>query len=299
MNIHRFLDHYAVTLGAMLAGRRKFFARSVTSPDLGALLAETSVSLPHIAGEGIYETPAETPAGTLDPAFYVAQWRGPEHPTLIYHHGNNERPFDFGRFSKNSFKNVVLDHRRDFAANLIALRAPFHRSLQTYMEQMTKLRNFTAMLAVSVKLAEALIQWSRAQGSPRVLLSGVSLGGWVTNLHRAHHNTADHYAPLMAGAALDAVFTHSAYRRLTGPAARAHPDALRRVLNFEEAFAAVPDDNVAALLMRHDAIIVYDRQKVCYDPARVTVLDKGHTTGALAFAALRAFLLAQIAGEKG
>jgi len=300
MNIHSFLDHYTVLLGALLAGRRKFFDRGVESPDFADLLATTTLRLLEIGGEGIYEVAAGTVAGTLDPAFYVTQWLGPEHPTLIYHHGNNERPFDFGRFSKNSFKNVVLDHRQDFSANLIALRAPFHRSLRTYMEQMTELRNFAAMLAVSVKLAEALVQWSRAQGSPRVLLTGVSLGGWVTNLHRAHYNTADHYAPMMAGAALDEVFTSSAYRRLTGQAARENPDALRRVLNFEAAFAAVPDDadariRVAALLMRHDAFIVYERQKMCYDPARVTVLDKGHTTGALDFAALRAFLLAQIA----
>jgi hypothetical protein len=294
MNIHNFLDHYTAILATLLAGRRKFFDRSVESRDFADLLATTTLRLPDIGGEGSYEVAADTVAGTLDPAFYVAQWLGPEHPTLIYHHGNNERPFDFGPLSKNTFKHVILKHRQTYPANLIALRAPFHRSLRTYMEQMTELRNFAAMLAVSVKLAESLTQWSRAQGSPRVLLTGASLGGWVTNLHRTYYNTADFYAPMMAGAALDEVFTRSAYRRLTGRAAHENPEVLHRVLNFEDAFAAVPADNVTALLMRYDAFIVYERQNVCYDPARVTVLDKGHTTGALAFAALRAFLLAQI-----
>ena len=294
MNLHTFLDHYTVIMGALLAGRRKFFAKSVDCPDFPTLLSETSVDVPNITGECIHETPAETPCGALDPAFYVAQWLGPEHPTLIYHHGNNERPFDFGRFSKNTFKSVLLDHRRDFPANLIALRAPFHRSLRTYLERMTELRNFAAMLAASVKLADGLIAWSKAQGCPRVVLTGVSLGGWVTNLHRAYCNTADSYTPMMAGAALDEVFISSAYRRLTGPVGRGHPAALRRALNFEAAFAAIPDNNVSALLMRCDAIIVYERQKVCYDPAHVTVLDKGHTTGALDSAALRAFLLASM-----
>jgi hypothetical protein len=294
MNLHRFLDHYTVTAGALLAGRSTFFSRSVDCPDFRELLEATKLQLPDIAGEGVYEVPAATAAGAMDPAFYIAQWLGPEHPTLIYHHGNNERPFDFGPFSKNTFKQVVLSHRHDFRANLIALRAPFHRSLRTYMERMMELRAFAAMLAVSVQLAEALGRWSRTQGSPWVILTGVSLGGWVTNLHRAHYNTADRYAPMMAGAALDEVFTTSAYRRLTGAPAQDHPAAIRDALNFEAAFAAVPDDNVTALLMRHDAIIDYERQRRCYDPSRVTTHNRGHTTGVLDAAALRAFLLAQI-----
>ncbi len=189
---------------------------------------------------------------------------------------------------------MILEHRRNFRANLIALRAPYHSSLNVYLREMVELRNFATMLATSVKLAEALIAWSRAAGCPRVLLSGVSLGGWVTNLHRAYCGTADFYAPIMAGAALDEVFISSAYRRLTGPAGRRHSEALQRVLNFETAFAAVPADNVAALLMRYDAIIVHERQRRSYDPARIALLEKGHTTGALDFAALRAFLLAHL-----
>ena len=37
MNIHSFLDHYAVILGALLAGRRKFFDRGVESLDFAEL----------------------------------------------------------------------------------------------------------------------------------------------------------------------------------------------------------------------------------------------------------------------
>ncbi len=38
MNVHIILDHYTVILGALLAGRRKFFSRSVESPGFAALL---------------------------------------------------------------------------------------------------------------------------------------------------------------------------------------------------------------------------------------------------------------------
>jgi hypothetical protein len=220
MNLHAFLDEYTVSLAALLMGRRKYLSQSVDSPTLAELLETTHLTLPAIEGEGVYEVTAETGVGRLDPAFRLAQWLGPEYPTLIYHHGSNERPFDEGRFSKNTFKRVILDHKERFAANLFALRAPFHRSLGRYMEEITRLERFVAMLAVSVQMVEALQAWSRAQGSPRVMVAGISLGGWVTNLHRAYRNTADVYAPMLAGAALDELFLSSAYRRLTGEAAR-------------------------------------------------------------------------------
>jgi len=75
-----------------------------------------------------------------------------------------------------------------------------------------------------------------------------------------------------------------------GPAGRRNPDDLRRVLNYEQAFAARTRPNVHGLLMRHDAIIELERQVSCYGPDGVTVLDKGHTTGALASAEIGAFL---------
>jgi predicted esterase YcpF (UPF0227 family) len=294
MNLHAFLDHYTVLAGALVAGRRKFFSQSLESPIFSEILETTSLQLPEIRGEGIYEAPAETPVGVLDPAFYVAQWLGDDYPTLIYHHGNNERPFDFGVFSKNSFKHVVLAQREQFAANLIALRAPYHQSLTHYMGQITHLVNFAAMLAVSVQMMEALQVRIREQGSASVMVTGISLGGWVTNLHRAFYNSADLYAPMLAGAALDEVFTTSAYRRLTGELALSKPEQVRHVLNFEAQFASVNTDNVFPLLARHDQIIVYNRQKQCYGERSMTVLEKGHTTAALAYGSLRDFLLARL-----
>jgi predicted esterase YcpF (UPF0227 family) len=294
MNLHAFLDHYTVLAGVFVAGRRKFFSQSLECPTFSKLLETTSLQLPEIHGEGLYEAQAETPIGTLDPAFYVAQWLGGDYPTLIYHHGNNERPFDFGAFSKNSFKHVVLAQKGQFAANLIALRAPYHQSLTHYMGQITHLVNFATMLAVSVQMIEALQAWSYEQGSASVMVTGISLGGWVTNLHRAFYNTADLYAPLLAGAALDEVFTGSAYRRLTGVQALSNPARIRHILNFEVQFASVNTDNIFPLLARHDQIIVYDRQKQCYGERPITVLEKGHTTAALDYGSLRDFLLTRL-----
>ena len=56
-----------------------------------------------INAEGTFEVRAVTPAGILDPAFKVEKWLGTGHPTIIYHHGNNERPFDYGKAAKTPF----------------------------------------------------------------------------------------------------------------------------------------------------------------------------------------------------
>lgn len=162
------------------------------------------------------------------------------------------------------------------------------------MGQITHLVNFAAMLAVSVEMIEALQAWSRKQGSASIIVTGISLGGWVTNLHRAFYNSADLYAPMLAGAALDEVFITSAYRRLTGALALSQPEQIRRVLNFEAQFASVNIDNVFPLLTRHDQIIVYDRQKQCYGERPMTVMEKGHTTAALDYGSLRDFLLVHL-----
>lgn len=294
MNFHALIDHYTVVTGALLMGKRKFFSRSVDSPSVDELMERIRLELPEIVGEGIYEVKASTPGGELDPAFYVAQWLGADYPTLIYHHGNNERPFDFGALSKNTFNNIVLKHKADFPANLIAMRAPYHQSLKVYMDKVSELDNFSTMLAVSVKLVETLQAWSRAQGSQQIVVSGISLGGWVTNMHRAFFNSADLYVPMLAGAALDEVFLSSAYHRMTGDLALRNPGKVRQALNFEAAFDRVRTDNLMPVLARHDAIIVYERQQRAYDSSVVEVIDKGHTTTVLDDNALRSVLLSGI-----
>lgn len=294
MNVHRFLDQYSVTLGAAMMGRRKFFSQRVDCPSFEEVLRETRVTLPHISDTGFYEVAAESPTGALDPAFHIAQWLGDTYPTLIFHHGNNERPFNYGRLSKNTFKTIIRGNIEQFRTNLIVLRAPFHQSLRTYMQEATELARFASMLAGSVRLVDSLQSWTRENGGQCVVVSGISLGGWVTNLHRAYFNSADRYLPMMAGAALDEVFLSSAYRRMTGKLALNQPQAVRTSLNFEARYCQITTENVSALLARYDAIIDYETQRRCYSERSTTVIDKGHATGVLDVTALRRFLLANL-----
>ncbi|MFU8771625.1 MAG: alpha/beta hydrolase family protein [Anaerolineales bacterium] len=238
--------------------------------------------------------PTETFAGRVDPAFQVAHWESAGLPFIIFHHGNNERPFDYSLTSKNTFKNVLYKQKDFDDTCLVSLRAPFHNSLKEYQQRMEHLTHFVGMLAVSVRLVEKLVEFAREQGYLPVVVTGISLGGWVTNLHRAYYNSADAYIPMLAGASLAEVFLSSAYRKVTGDLALENPRVLREALNFERKFIKVPDKNVFPLLAVHDQIIEYNIQRRAYENHIIEELQKGHLTASLDFQALRQHVISNI-----
>lgn len=293
--MHAFLDKYSVTMTSALLKNGQWFRESIDSPGFKEHLDNILMELPKIQSEGFYEVKGTCLAGSADPAFHIAKWLGPEYPTVIYHHGNNESPFDYGFAAKNTFKSVILNNKDRFKANLINMRAPFHNSgMKFYIQKIGRLTDFTAMLSVSVKLIELLTQYLKRAGCGKVIVTGVSLGGWVTNLHRSYYNSADAYIPIFAGAALEELFLTSYYKKLAGHLVMEKPDELRKTLNFEQDFMKVPDENVFPLLARYDQFIEFDRQKQCYSEKSISVIDKGHITGALSSKELRDHILARV-----
>lgn len=291
MNKHIFLDNLTASVGALIAGKKKFFAKSIQSPTLEEQVALAELTIPSIEGEEIFEVTAKNPAGELDPAFCVARWKGTGYPTIIYHHGNNERPFEFKKTAKNTFYNIFLNSPENAEANLIVVRAPFHNCpLKHYQEKMVDLSNFTAMIATSVKLNEEIIQQVKKVSSQPIITSGISLGGWVTNLHRGIYNTSSAYAPIMAGTFLGELFLKSKYRKMASEMALNNPDEIRRVLNFNNVFEKQNTPNVFPLLARHDQFIEYDVQKESYNDFSIKTIENGHVTGALNAKELRKHL---------
>ena len=126
MNKHIIFDKLTASAGSLIAGKKKFFACSLQSQSFEQQIAAAKLVIPSITGEGSYELKAETLTGNLDPAFRVARRKGLEYPTIIYHHGNNERPFNFKKSAKNSFYNIFLNTSDSVEANLVVVRAPFH-----------------------------------------------------------------------------------------------------------------------------------------------------------------------------
>jgi hypothetical protein len=153
----------------------------------------------------------------------------------------------------------------------VLLRAPFHDGrLREYTDASGDLTTWMSMLAASVGGAEAVITRYGADAGRSSIVTGMSLGGWVANLHRSYLNTATLYAPMLAGAHLGRQMVDSSYRWMVSRRALADADQLRMTLDFDGAFRAVPDDNVVALLARHDQFARLDHQAGDYGAARST-----------------------------
>ncbi len=90
---------------------------------------------------------------------------------------------------------------------------------------------------------------------------------------------------------MDDAYLYSAYSKAVAPEAKENPDSLKRVLNFEKDFAEVDHSNVYPLLARFDQLIRYEVQRDSYGGCPVETLEKGHTTGALAYSKLREHVL--------
>lgn len=288
MNRHALADHVSVVAGALLTGGGSVFADSVESLPVGAMIEHVAVSVPTLDHEGTYELTAETPVGTLDTAVVVARWVDPTAPTIVYHHGNGESPLADGRFETNTFRDVFLDGDEAVDwVNLVAIRAPYHAlSTREYARALRDLERFVAMLATSVAVVDGVV--IQLTGAGPVFVAGISLGGWVTTLHRTYRNAATGYVPLLAGARLGDLFVDSGYRRLVGGAGAANPDRLRAVLNYDDDFRRVTTRNLHPLLARHDQYVVFETEAPTYAEYDLTVLEKGHVTATLDADALRA-----------
>lgn len=292
MNRHIFIDRLSVFIASLLAGKKKFFSESTDSPSFGELIGEIDFEMPAVRGEGTFELAVNYKGEPLSAAFRVEKWLGFEHPTIIYHHGNNERPFNYGKNAKNTFYNIFVRERDRFHTNLIVVRAPFHDlSLKEFREKMSKLENFMLMTGCSVKMNEAIIRRIREDSHAAVYTCGISLGGWVSNLHRALYNTATYYIPLLAGTCLAALFLESNYRKLTAKAAIEDAERLRKLLDFKDIFEGIRPGNVFPLLARYDQFVEYSVQEAGYRGMDLTILEAGHITAALNARMLRQHIL--------
>lgn len=292
MNLHKLPDQIPVVLGGILAGKKKYFAKSLESRSFREIIGSVRLTLPGKIAVGTFEVNARSEHRCLDPAYRVEKWLGGDRPTFIYHHGNGERPFDYSLGVKNTFYNILVREKDTIEANLICVRAPYHDfSIRDYQEKMLHIENFMEMLSTGVVLIHGLVNLLRKEGKGEIIVSGVSLGGFVSNLHRGFFNSARGYAPLMAGTLLGELFATSSYRRLTSSRALKNKDRLRRLMNFQAEFLRVKDDNVFPLLARHDAYVEYRVQKESYGTHPVRTMDAGHITGALRAGELREHIL--------
>ena len=293
MNGHSFLDRFTTAIPSLFMWKNGYFARSLETPSFNEWKEMMQTGPLKIPKSGnIQEISMDTPEGHFNPAIMCYQWKGNDFPTIIYHHGNNERPFDFSRGAKNIFPGIFKPEISSKNINILIIRAAFHdKKLKDYMQRIRHLKDFTGMLMASVCVAEMAWKTLKKRGSQPLLLTGISLGAWVTNLHRTYFNSMDSYIPVLGGAALDQLFLSSAYRKMTARKARNKPEYLREKLNFEKDFAQVESDNCYPLLGRYDQYIQYEKQVVSYGNIPVEVIPKGHLTAIMQPAGIKQHLL--------
>jgi predicted esterase YcpF (UPF0227 family) len=190
----------------------------------------------------------------------------------------------------------IFHPRRRFAAHLVAVRAPWHRTWGDLIPGLATLSNFLAMGAVSVKLIEAVRQLLLARGARGSLIVGSSLGGFLTLVHHVHYGTADGYIPLLAGPDLAHVMLATPYRRFLSPQAWAQEAHIRALLDLRQPFLHSNTSRVFPLLARYDRTMSYAHHLDCYTASGVPVVttERGHLTGCVYFSALRAHVLTHL-----
>jgi len=155
------------------------------------------------------------------------------------------------------------------------------------------MQHFLTMCAVAVQLGESVRQALLAYGARGSMVVGTSLGGFLTLVHHLMFGTADGYVPLLAGPDLAHVMLGTHYRRFLASQALAHPMMLQDLLDLRQALHASDTRRVLPLLAQYDRDMLYAHHAACYAASGIPVVTiaRGHITGSLAFAALRAHVL--------
>ncbi len=288
MNRHGLIDTVAISAGVLFFPG--YFRNKVESASFEEHFKAVSVIVPELKEEKEYNITASTLVGELDAAVRMAQWKGEDYPTVIYHHGAMEIPYDYG------FKNIFPMDKMELPVNLFLIRAPFHSQRKSFMKGMVATENWLAMMAVSICVIDQVIGQVRSKSDKKILLGGTSLGGYISNLHHIHFNTADVYTPLLAGLAMHDTFLNSVYRKAVDDFPKSQPELMTKLFDFQPAFeqSGHLHNNVFPLLGKHDAIIRFEIQRDSYAGLEVETIEKGHTTGALSYEALRKHMLEKV-----
>lgn len=281
---HEGVDRLHVALTSRIGPR--VFRHGLDSPSFQEHLAAVVFDLPPLTEARHYTLRARTLVGELECGFQLRRGKRRELPVVLYHHGIAEMPYD------KTFRGIFRA-RHLVDAHLVAVRAPFHRTWRDLIPGLATLKSFLAMCAVAVQLIEVVRHTLVGCGAHGSLVTGTSLGGFVSLMHHLVYGTADVYVPLLAGPDLAHIMLETHYCRYLAPQALEQPRPIRALLDFRQAFQASDTQHIFPLLARYDLDMLYAHHYACYAARGVPVvtIERGHITGSLAFTALRAHVL--------
>ncbi len=280
MSIHKWIDKTSMAIAGK-AVKKKYFSESVVSQHLSEYLDKIELSIFQIEGEGFYKIDATYDDKTYEGGIAVEKWIGDEHPVIIYHHGAAEGSYDY------SFKRILGREKETIPANLIAIQALFNHNNKEFMDSIASLSNYTLMVATSALIMEKLVVNLKQKGSPRVILCGTSLGGFVTNLHYTYFGGADVYCPMLAGPFMGNALVESAYTKVMSELGKENARQVNAALNFDQDFSRKEDENIFPLMASDDQIVVMALQSKHYKEKDMTIIPYGHATGATKYSLLR------------
>ncbi|MGD2248151.1 MAG: hypothetical protein PVF58_07065 [Candidatus Methanofastidiosia archaeon] len=285
-NKHVLYDRILLGIVHLVNINKKYFEEGIESPSFEHHLKKVSFDLPEVQGEGLYELTVETEPGYMSPAIKVHQWRTKDTPTVVYHHGANEHPFD------KTFNNIFSpEYLVD--ANLLVIRSPFHQKSEMELwNAAIDLSKYMALMAVSVKITEGVLsEWVKSP--EHTVVAGYSLGGFITNRHHVVYDSAGAYVPFMAGTAHAEIFLDT---WKAAPEAVKNAQVLRNHLNFDREWAGKAHGNVFPVLGRYDILNLLEVQGPSYGDVPVEVWDIGHLSGIKEYQKMREKILCHLPG---
>lgn len=288
MNIHKFVDNLSMGIAGKTV-KKKYFSKNVSSRKVKDWIEILKLEVPSLDGVGHHSIKVEYDGRVNEAGIHIEQWLGVDYPTIIYHHGAAEGSYDF------SFKRILTRDKGDIKANLIGIQALFNHNNKEFMDSISDLSNYTVMLATSVVMVEQIIKRLRQTSDSKIVVTGTSLGGFVTNLHFTYFNTADCYVPLLAGARIGEALIDSAYGNVMSEYGKSNSEKVIDILNFDKDFKNRDQKNLFPLLALHDQIVQYSVQSVDYDTDKIQTIPFGHSTGATRYKLLQQHILDHIA----
>lgn len=272
MNIHELTDKLLIEKARLAGKKKRYFREEIESASIKEHIKATHIEIQDIDLKGENMIEAITAQGPVNCFFKICYWKGYDYPTLLFNHYRGDRPY------YKRLESLFPTGNMNYEFNMIATGAPFNFNREEYVKAMGRLRGYVRKLAVTAVLNERILQYLKKKGSGRIVISGTSFGGWVSNVHKAYFNSADEYRPVLAGTKPDEMFLNSYFSRMVAECVRLLDKKVMNALDFDLDFRNSDNQNVFPLLARYDQFVKYEKQKDCYKPENITLVEKGHYT---------------------
>jgi len=273
-------DIFFLKLSGLLMGRKKFFHKGAESMPLGDIIAKSKADGEVALTTGKHTINVHTPYGILKAGYFVMR-RPRGGPTIIYHHGSGEYP------CYGSFRRIVGPIKE---VGAIGVCAPFHNRYGGLISAGASLSTYTAMVGSSTVVVEALVKRIKGEMSSKVVVSGLSLGGFVSVFHSAFFSGSDVYVPLLGGAYLGSALVDGYYRYLVSD-----PDKISSVVKgVLDVDMPLSVENIYPLFGLYDGIVMPEIQSRPFKDDHISYIPRGHIWGSVAYSFLRNHILSHM-----